>query len=103
MGSLLTCSSERLNKKRLQDISDGDKEFEKELVKHAGELDNTLEAVSTGKDVVYWRVLKGHTLDSTFGKYMNKAANTPKAISNVFVGKRSDTTNKAAMATPIMR
>lgn len=51
-----------------------EKEFEKELVKQAGELDNTLEAISAGKDVVYWRVLKGHTLDSTFGKYMNKAA-----------------------------
>lgn len=51
-----------------------EKGFEKELVKQADELDQTLEAVSAGKDVVYWRVLKGHTLDSTFGKYMSKSA-----------------------------
>ncbi len=48
--------------------------FEKELVEQAGELDAALEAVEAGKGVVYWRVLKGNTLDSAFGKYMGKAA-----------------------------
>ncbi len=48
--------------------------FEKELARGAVGPDETIEAVSPGNGVVYWRVLKGHTLDSTFGKYLSKAA-----------------------------
>lgn len=48
--------------------------FEKNLVAGCGALDNAMEAVATGWNVVYWRVLKGNTLDSAFGKYMSKAA-----------------------------
>lgn len=48
--------------------------FEKELVTGCGNLDKDVEVVKAGKNVVYWRVLKGNTLDSAFGKYMNKAA-----------------------------
>lgn len=48
--------------------------FEKELVKQCGALDKNIEEVLPGKEVVYWRVMKGHTLDSDFGKYMAKAA-----------------------------
>lgn len=51
-----------------------EKGFEKEMVRQADVLDKTIEAVSAGKEVIYWRVLKGQTLDSTFGKYMGKAA-----------------------------
>lgn len=48
--------------------------FAKELVANAPELDKTVEAIAGGKDVVYWYVQKGMTLDSAFGKYMNKAS-----------------------------
>ena len=48
--------------------------FEKNLVKDCGNLDKKMEAIKAGEGVVYWRVLKGNTLDSAFGKYMNKAA-----------------------------
>ena|SRR5690242_10402931 len=48
--------------------------FEKELCRQAGELDKTVEAVSPGKNVVYWRVQKGLTLGSSFGKLMDRAA-----------------------------
>lgn len=50
--------------------------FEKELIRQAGQLEDRLEAVSPGKGVVYWRVQKGSTLTSDFGKYMDKAART---------------------------
>jgi uncharacterized protein (DUF1697 family) len=48
--------------------------FEKELVKLAGTLDKSMEEIKAGKDVLYWRVRKGSTLDSDFGKLMGKAA-----------------------------
>lgn len=48
--------------------------FEKNLVKDCGNLDKKMEEVKAGEGVVYWRVLKGNTLDSVFGKYMNKVA-----------------------------
>ncbi len=48
--------------------------FEKELCRQAGEPDKTVEAVSPGNGVVYWQVRKGLTLDSGFGKLMNKAS-----------------------------
>lgn len=48
--------------------------FEKELCRQADELDKATETVSPGNGVVYWRVLKGRTLDSDFGKQMNKSA-----------------------------
>lgn len=48
--------------------------FEKELINSCGVLDKNIEEVAPGNNVVYWRVLKGNTLDSAFGKYMNKAA-----------------------------
>ncbi|HRP55548.1 DUF1697 domain-containing protein [Agriterribacter sp.] len=48
--------------------------FEKNLVKDCGNPDKKIEEVKAGESVVYWRVLKGNTLDSAFGKYMNKVA-----------------------------
>ncbi|ANH82763.1 hypothetical protein A8C56_18850 [Niabella ginsenosidivorans] len=48
--------------------------FEKQLVKDCGVLDKNMEAVKAGAGVVYWCVQKGYTLDSAFGKYMNKMA-----------------------------
>lgn len=39
-----------------------------------GKLDESIEAVEAGEGIVYWRVLKGKTLKSDFGKYMTKAA-----------------------------
>ncbi len=48
--------------------------FEKDLIADCSALDKNMEEVKAGKNVVYWRVLKGNTLDSTFGKHMNKAA-----------------------------
>ncbi len=51
-----------------------DEGVEKELIDQAGDLDKTIESVAAGKGVVYWRVLKGKTLESAFGKYMGKAA-----------------------------
>lgn len=48
--------------------------FEKTLVKDCGALYKDMEEVIAGENVVYWRVLKGNTLDSVFGKYMNKTA-----------------------------
>lgn len=47
---------------------------EKEIAKQCDELDKKIEEIAPGKHVIYWRVLKGHTLDSTFGTYMAKAA-----------------------------
>lgn len=49
--------------------------FEKELCQSAGELDKAIETVTPGKNVVYWQVIKGKTLDSDFGKRIAKAAN----------------------------
>lgn len=48
--------------------------FEKDIVKKSPELDNSLEEIVAGKNVVYWRVKKNFTLDSTFGKYLGKSA-----------------------------
>ncbi|TAN01311.1 MAG: DUF1697 domain-containing protein [Chitinophagaceae bacterium] len=50
-----------------------EKGFEKEMAKQENELDKSIEEIKAGNDVLYWRVLKGKTLDSTFGKYMAKA------------------------------
>lgn len=36
-------------------------------------LDHSLESIQASDGVVYWAVLKGHTLDSFFGKNMNKS------------------------------
>lgn len=46
--------------------------FEKDLVADCGALDKKTEEIKVGVNAVYWRVLKGNTLDSAFGKYMNK-------------------------------
>ncbi|WP_344979925.1 DUF1697 domain-containing protein [Compostibacter hankyongensis] len=51
-----------------------EKGFEETLAHQAPPLDASVEAVSPGEGVVYWRVRKGQTLDSVFGKYMAKAA-----------------------------
>lgn len=52
-----------------------DNGFEKELVKLGGELDGKMEEVRTGRGVVYWGVVKGFTLKSTFGVAMSKLGN----------------------------
>ena len=38
------------------------------------ELERELEAVQSGDEVLYWRVLKGHTLDSDFAKQSARTA-----------------------------
>ena len=48
--------------------------FGKNLVKDCGNLDKKMEEIKAGESVVYWCVLKGNTLDSAFGKHMNKMA-----------------------------
>lgn len=48
--------------------------YEKELLKQQADLDKAIEDISAGNGVLYWRVVKGSTLDSLFGKYMSKAA-----------------------------
>jgi uncharacterized protein (DUF1697 family) len=53
-------------------FSDG---LEKVIVEEVGPLlDSSVEAVRTGDSVVYWRVKKGQTLSSVFGKATGKAA-----------------------------
>jgi uncharacterized protein (DUF1697 family) len=47
---------------------------EKELVKNSPPLDDKMEAIQAGDGVMYWRVLKGNTLDSIFGKYLGKVS-----------------------------
>ncbi len=49
--------------------------FQTEIIAGCGSLDAETESVEAGSNVVYWRVKKGLTLDSVFGKYMAKAAN----------------------------
>lgn len=48
--------------------------FEKILVKDFGVPDKSMEEVKAGEHVVYWRVLKGNTLESVFGKYLAKVS-----------------------------
>ena len=47
-------------------------EAAKELNYTADNLDSTVEKMSMGKGVIYWRVRKGQTLDSSFGKQISK-------------------------------
>lgn len=49
-----------------------DNSEEKKLADQAKNLDDNFEAVQLGQGVVYWRVLKGHTLDSDFAKILTK-------------------------------
>lgn len=37
-----------------------------------GEMDPALERIAAGDGVLYWEVERGHTLDSTFGKFTGK-------------------------------
>ena len=67
-------------------------DFEKELVKNCGVLDKNIEEVQSGKNVVYWRVLKGNTFDSSFGKHIGKAA------SKHFITNRNKNTLEKIMA-----
>lgn len=48
--------------------------FEKTLVATCGSLDEKTEAIKSGESHVCWRVLKGNTLDSTFGKFLGKSS-----------------------------
>ncbi|HET8572532.1 MAG TPA: DUF1697 domain-containing protein [Edaphocola sp.] len=43
-----------------------------EMIAGAPAVDKPVETVQAAEEVVYWRVQKGLTLDSPFGKYMNK-------------------------------
>ena len=43
-----------------------------QMIAGAPALDQQIEAIQATESVVYWRVQKGQTLDSPFGKYMNK-------------------------------
>ncbi|MGF7231625.1 DUF1697 domain-containing protein [Arachidicoccus sp.] len=66
--------------------------FEKELVKDSGILDRKIEEIQIGKNAVYWRVLKGNTLDSTFGKYLGKVG------TKHFITSRNSNTIEKIMA-----
>lgn len=48
--------------------------MEKELASLGKDLNEKVEAVQPGNMVVYWRVVKGNTLHSTFGESMSKYA-----------------------------
>lgn len=43
-----------------------------QMIAGAPTLDQGTETIQANEAVVYWRVQKGQTLDSPFGKYMNK-------------------------------
>lgn len=47
--------------------------LEKNLVGEASGLDPNTESVEIGDGVIYWRVLKGSTLQSGFAQYLTKA------------------------------
>ncbi len=57
--------------------------FEKHLTLDAAGLDEDIESVQAAKDVLYWRVQKGHTLDSAFGNQLAKLS------SKLFVTNRN--------------
>lgn len=50
-----------------------EKGLEKQLVEEASGLDRNTESVAIGDGVIYWRVLKGSTLQSGFAQYLTKA------------------------------
>lgn len=50
--------------------------MEGDLAALGSDLDDAMEAVRVGNGVVYWRVLKGNTLDSAFGKRLAKFSAT---------------------------
>jgi uncharacterized protein (DUF1697 family) len=50
-----------------------EKGLEKQLAGEASGLDAKVECIALGDGVVYWRVLKGSTLDSDFARYLTKA------------------------------
>lgn len=51
------------------------KDFSIKLVTECGKLNRDLETVFPGNNVVYWKVKKGNTLESDFGKFISKASN----------------------------
>lgn len=69
-----------------------EKGSEAALCEGAGGLETETEAVVPGTGVVYWRVLKGRTLDSSFGKHLTRAA------AKVFVTNRNLNTLEKILA-----
>ncbi|NNN00367.1 MAG: DUF1697 domain-containing protein [Acidimicrobiaceae bacterium] len=47
--------------------------LELKLMAEARDLDHKVEAIGLGDSVLYWRVLKGSTLQSGFARYLTKA------------------------------
>lgn len=50
-----------------------EKGLEKQLVEEASGVDPNSENIEIGDGVIYWRVLKGSTLQSDFAQYLTKA------------------------------
>lgn len=50
----------------------GSLEVKKELLSYSKTLDSTIEEIAAGKNVVYWRVPKGSSTDTTFSKIIAK-------------------------------
>lgn len=44
-----------------------------DLLSHEPDIDHEIESIKSGKHVVYWRVPKGRTLDTPFGKIIAKS------------------------------
>ena len=47
--------------------------LEQKLMAEAKDLDSKVESIEVGDGVVYWQVVKGNTLQSSFAKYLTKA------------------------------
>jgi uncharacterized protein (DUF1697 family) len=47
--------------------------LEKQLAKEASGLEPHVERIELGKSVIYWKVLKGSTLESDFAQFLTKA------------------------------
>jgi uncharacterized protein (DUF1697 family) len=50
-----------------------EKGLEKQLADEASDLDRNSESIEIGDGVIYWKVLKGSTLQSDFARYLTKA------------------------------
>jgi uncharacterized protein (DUF1697 family) len=50
-----------------------EKGLEKQLAEDASDLDSNSESIEIGEGVIYWKVLKGSTLQSDFAQYLTKA------------------------------
>jgi uncharacterized protein (DUF1697 family) len=50
-----------------------EKGLEEQLAAEANDLDHGVESIERGDGVIYWKVVKGSTLESDFAKYLSKS------------------------------